>query len=821
MLMLLFSAVLDSLVYYGKIDSAYLYAKSLKKEKQYTAFAYINYKLNRKDSFLFYIEKLKTIPDTLLIAYADAAKETHDTIRLKRVRNFLKRTKKDVKSLYRAWNISVLIDEQSLKKKFEHEIFRRFLNTKEAYTIASSVFYDTIYPVWNKDSLMVQAIKWYFKNYSGTEWDYNAYRFLLSALLRINDTFGLKKYAKRWVYEDSANILVYRYVAQIFLRAGFDTKTVRKYALYPLEKSLSPVKPKFMPFEQWQLDEGAIIPSLYSTLAETYLIDGNYKKALRYANIALRKITLNNETELSPTYSYYIRALSFLSLGDTADAMSDFVEILISGDRTDVYPSKADSIVKVILKDDMTPIELARKIKHYKGPIFKNHAFKVSGRRVAWGDYNNDGYDDLLLDGCKLFKNFNGDSFIDVTDKVNLPAKGHNGGLWADFNNDGLLDIFAMSQGKYGERLYLNKGDRFVDITGRIAPFGNAYSTEGFACVDVNNDGYIDVYLANYENWKEHKYYRDQLFINDSARRFIDKSKDYGIIYEYAGRGVSPIDIDLDGDMDIYVSNYRLNENLMLVNMKDTFVNMARKMHIEGIYREGWWGHTIGSEWGDYDCDGDMDLITCNLAHPRYIEFSNRTVLYKNVNGTFIDVRRASGIKYNEVHSEPSWIDIDADGDLDLFITCVYPRRRSFLYLNDNGKFRDITYLSGVRVFNSWTTAASDYDNDGDMDLAVAGGGGVYVFENTLLAPKYLEVKVILKHSAHAIGTRLMLTTHDGMKMMRMITGGKGTTSQPSEVQYFGLEGTKGPYSLVVYFPDGTKKAMVIKNISRRIIVKE
>jgi len=154
---------------------------------------------------------------------------------------------------------------------------------------------------------------------------------------------------------------------------------------------------------------------------------------------------------------------------------------------------------------------------------------------------------------------------------------------------------------------------------------------------------------------------------------------------------------------------------------------------MEGTYVEGWYGHTIGSEWGDFDNDGDLDLICANLAHPRYIKFSDMTQLFVNdlKKNRFYDIRESAGITYDECHSDPSWGDVNGDGYLDLFITSIYPNRISYLYMNNGDKtFSDITYLAGVRTFNSWGAAFSDYDNDGDIDLLVCSDEGIHLFRN-------------------------------------------------------------------------------------------
>lgn len=191
-----------------------------------------------------------------------------------------------------------------------------------------------------------------------------------------------------------------------------------------------------------------------------------------------------------------------------------------------------------------------------------------------------------------------------------------------------------------------------------------------------------------------------------------------------------------------------------------SLIDQACFYGVAGQEKDGWWGHTIGSEWGDFDNDGDLDLITANLAHPRYIEFSNRTCLYENrlrQDGVFREVRAEWGIKYQETHSDPAWGDVDSDGDLDLFLTCIYPNRPSFLYLNDLGDhhFRDVTFLAGVQVTNAWGCAFSDFDRDGDLDLAVGSGKSLHLFRNRGSRANWLEVDVQAPGSAY--GTRILL----------------------------------------------------------------
>lgn len=462
--------------------------------------------------------------------------------------------------------------------------------------------------------------------------------------------------------------------------------------------------------------------------------------------------------------------------------------------------------------------------RSYDGVIFTDTSVEsglqnVRASRIAWGDYNSDGYQDILLSGKRLFRNFKGQKFIEVTQAAFPNTIIANGGLWGDFDNDGDLDIVT----KDPESIWINEMGIFSKVSSPNSIKDNLVSTEGIGIGDIDDDGYLDIYFANYE--KNYEYEEDQLMRGIGKGEFYDITQRAGVLPEdgenRAGRGVNMSDFDLDGDLDIYVSNYRLTENFLWENDgTGHFINTAKKYGIAGDEVDRWWGHTIGSEWADYDNDGDFDLITCNLAHPRYIDFSNKTRLYENDNGKFVDVRKLAGIKFEETHSEPCWADFDNDGFLDLYITSVYEGRRSFLYMNNgDGTFSENTYLSGSRHFNGWGAASADFDNDGDMDLLVAGGN-IQLLRNETKKSNWLEVQVIGRNHADAIGTRLILSNEETLQI-REIQGGKGTTNQHSFVQHFGLNDIQPPFELKVSFTDGTKKKLLINKINKIIIIKQ
>ena len=252
------------------------------------------------------------------------------------------------------------------------------------------------------------------------------------------------------------------------------------------------------------------------------------------------------------------------------------------------------------------------------------------GRCAAWGDLNNDGWTDLIADG-RIYRNEEGKKFVDITTKTTAEYRGPC--LIADFNGDGINDIYFSDN---GGALFLGKGD-FTFSRGKAA--SNPRPAFGLAAADFDNDGWVDIYIANYENWEKQLDYPDVILRNNHGE-LIEQwvAPDEKLM---RGRGATCCDFNNDQLIDIYVSNYRLMPNFLWVNYgKWNLIDEARAFGCAGSERKdvvfqngkglsyGSSGHTIGSVWADFDNDSYFDLFVGNFSHPP--AYQDRPMFLKN-----------------------------------------------------------------------------------------------------------------------------------------------------------------------------------------------
>jgi len=308
---------------------------------------------------------------------------------------------------------------------------------------------------------------------------------------------------------------------------------------------------------------------------------------------------------------------------------------------------------------------------------------------VAWGDYDNDGDFDILA-GAKIYRN------DPVSGRDNFADAGTLAGgksSWGDYDNDGDLDILALS------RVYRNDSGGFVDIGAALANLNVTASAWG----DYDNDGDLDVLLRGNDNVSQRA--QAKIYRNDTGN-FVEISTAFaGVTNSAMAWG----DYDNDGDLDILITGFAslLSNNIAKIyrNASGNFVDIAAPLT----------GVQNGSvAWGDYDSDGDLDILLAGGTNS-----GNLTKIYRNENGSFVDIAAAlPGVAFGAA----AWGDYDNDGDLDIFLTgdggsSGAPVTK--IYRNDNASFVEAFALSPALRLGA--VAWGDYDNDGDLDFLLSG----------------------------------------------------------------------------------------------------
>ncbi|MDD3627370.1 MAG: VCBS repeat-containing protein [bacterium] len=769
-----------------------------------------------------------------------------------------------------------LFRDRESSDKFKYEYLERFQETEFAIDLTREDYFSIAVEQDMKripelcDEFLVKHYIPYFQE-----------RVIVLKLYAIRDSKKKKEFEKETkilmdIDEYAKSPVILNAIAFNYLEIKHDRKKSLEYSTRAVQEIESGWDQDFYdhlyPEEVWEKMNDEFIASVYFNHARA-LLENNL---LIDSSLFIKKITpyLHRGSEDDDTCAnlYYLSGEWNEKAGEPDAAIEDYYYVVYVGDTRNRWAAKAEEKLSKLLKkkygsgffpfkkklssEEIFEVRRGVLAESVYGsndilkeneyivqgpsdiPVFKDKTSDtvfndISASRISIGDFNNDGYDDILLNGNRLFRNEGDFNFIEITEETGLNGNPSCGGIWCDFNLDGLLDIYTISHSDNGDKLWIQgPAGVFKDRTEEYGNPTDSFPSEGCAAGDFNGDGWPDIYIANYEKRRKSEFDEygigtpDRLYINENGRSFKDISSELVPPYgeDLCSRGVSPCDFDYNGIQEIYISNYRLDENLFWDYQEGRFVNIADDLGINGILVDGYYGHTIGSAWNDFDNDGDMDLFCANLAHPRYIKFSNKSMAYLNDNGKFIDKRPEYQIKFEETHSDPVWFDYDLDGNTELYITSIYPNRRSFFYGradsddgDNNPIFKDLTYESGVRVFNGWGTGVSDFDNDGDVDLFVCSGSGVKLFENltnTGSEKNFIQVRFIRGESPKICeaGIRGVLTDDLGEIQIREVVLGRGTTSQDSPVLFFAANKKDKRYNLILILPV-TREEIKIGNI--------
>src|SRR5439155_24377131 len=180
----------------------------------------------------------------------------------------------------------------------------------------------------------------------------------------------------------------------------------------------------------------------------------------------------------------------------------------------------------------------------------------------------------------------------------------------------------------------------------------------GAAWGDFNGDGFLDLYVGGYEVWPDEEF-PDVVLLSEKGERFVESWRQTKI---QRARGVTACDFDEDGHLDVCVSNYRLQPNLLWRNDgKGKFTDVAKAYGAAGNEKQGYYGHTIGSAWGDLDNDGHFDLFVGNFSHPP--DYQDRSQFLRNMgpkkNWHFEDMTKIAKLRWQESYASPALGDFD------------------------------------------------------------------------------------------------------------------------------------------------------------------
>ncbi|MGB2225255.1 MAG: FG-GAP-like repeat-containing protein [Polaribacter sp.] len=379
---------------------------------------------------------------------------------------------------------------------------------------------------------------------------------------------------------------------------------------------------------------------------------------------------------------------------------------------------------------------------------FKNGAF--------WGDYDNDGDPDIFfthLSRVQLFNNQGDGTFIEVTTDAGINRDNgceNTGAVWFDYNNDSYLDLYVVDWSACtSNTLYKNNGDgTFTDVTSQTQ-IETSENLKGYVAFpyDFNNDGWMDLYLTN--DFRK----PNQLFINNNGVIFTEEASEYKIDALFNDMGLAIGDYNKDGNFD-FITTTIANNSLFTGKADGTFEQNSSEL---GVKNTGW---SWGAKFGDFDLDGDDDLIILNgfedsgLKAQINLYFENLletgTVGFSNEND--------QGIGELSISVDVIDFDYDFDGDLDLFVTNT--DRNSFFYENS-------------------TISYTNQNTNGWFQLSLQG----------------------VASNRDAIGTKVTVTT-DKDTFVRYYAG-IGMLGQSLKPVHFGLKDATTITSLTIEWPSG------------------
>jgi len=474
--------------------------------------------------------------------------------------------------------------------------------------------------------------------------------------------------------------------------------------------------------------------------------------------------------------------------------------------------------------------------EHTDGSSGRRYIVETVSAGLALFDYDNDGLIDIYFlngaplkgtqsttaPGNTLYRNLGNWRFQDVTAKSGLGDTGYGLGVAVgDYDNDGDADVFLNNFGP--NVLYRNNGDgSFSDVT-QVAGVAGAGQVGAGACfLDMEGDGDLDLYVANYLefSYERHQtaqmaghmiyqapvHYRplpDQLYRNNGNGSFTDVSQQAGIgAHAGWGMGIVCADYDGDGDTDIFVGNDVAENFLFQNNGQGVFTEVGLDTGT-AYTADGSPSASMGVDCADYDNDGLLDFKVTSYQQ-------ELTTLYQNLGDDFFDdVTQRTGAG-SATLTAVTWgvglVDFDNDADRDLFIACghlqdnidqyddvtSYLQRNILLSNTGQGRFADVSRTSGSGLdvkLSSRGAVFDDLDNDGDVDVVILNSraGPTLLRNDSPSKGHWLQVRLQgRKSNRSGVGVRVIVQAGD-LSLIDEVHSGRGYQGHYGERLHFGL----------------------------------
>jgi len=510
--------------------------------------------------------------------------------------------------------------------------------------------------------------------------------------------------------------------------------------------------------------------------------------------------------------------------------------------------------------------------KHNSGAFGKKYLPETIGAGCAFIDYDNDGWQDILLvnsmnwpeqKGAKsflaLYHNNKDGTFTNVTGQAGLAVEMYGIGVAVgDYDNDGNDDIYITCVGP--NHLFRNLGGgKFADVTARAGVGDPGFSTSA-VWFDYDNDGKVDLFVGNYVDWsvekdiycsldnKNKSYCTPQSYKGQSATLYHNRGNGtFENVTQKAGvedptgktLGIALLDYDSDGWLDLFVANDTEPNKLYHNNKNGTFTDEGMAAGVAfsaaGTARAG-----MGVDAADYDGSGRPSVIIGNFTN------ESMALYHNDGSGLFTDEAATSGIGKLSAQSltfATFFFDYDLDGLLDVFaanghvsddIAVVQPNVKyaqppHVFHNKGKKKFEEVTAKLGKamqRAIVGRGAAYGDFDNDGDLDLLITSNNGpVRLLRNDNANQNdLLRVKLVgSKANRDGIGATVTVKTSKGAKEQQMVRTGSSYASQSELPLVFGLGTPDQNVTLTVdvSWPGGGKDSVANIKPNQSIVIQE